>query len=255
MSPISILLITCLLTYVGFTSITNISSINKLTNDITSIIKDKYELEEMDAGKYEKILLYKVLPFSSKVYKIKDLGTLCFLTLNTGVMEILSVNINAFTKDIPQLTIDFVSAFNSRTLLIEIYNLQVNKDNEYSQNFLKELDEIEKKYYNLKEAKASSSWYDEYLLKIIGKKGNVINDKYFLNIIKEIVEAYVVSTEKAPKISPDDQKKIVGLYKEFSNNLVEKGGVAINNFIKSLGKEKTAEFLSNVFYGYSQYMN
>lgn len=58
MSPLSILLITCLLTYIGFTSITNISSINKLANDITSIIKDKYELEEMESGEYEKILSY-----------------------------------------------------------------------------------------------------------------------------------------------------------------------------------------------------
>jgi hypothetical protein len=32
--------------------------------------------------------------------------------------------------------------------------------------------------------------------------------------------------------------------------LVEKGGVAINNFKKTLGDKKTKEFLGNVLYGY-----
>ena len=40
------------------------------------------------------------------------------------------------------------------------------------------------------------------------------------------------------------------LLKDLDDLLVEKGGIAINNFKKSIGDEKTKEFLGKVLYGY-----
>ena len=41
--------------------------------------------------------------------------------------------------------------------------------------------------------------------------------------------------------------------KEFTDNLTKKGGVAINSFREGIGEEKTYEFLSKTFYGFSNF--
>ena len=70
------------------------------------------------------------------------------------------------------------------------------------------------------------------------------------NIFKDVIQAYVDYAKKAPELSEADKDKKYDLIKGFSDKLVEKGGVAINNFKKTLGDKKTNEFLGNVLYGY-----
>ena len=113
--------------------------------------------------------------------------------------------------------------------------------------------EIQKKHSNLKEATTSSSWYISYLSGTVKKSGNVLNDNQFLSILKEVIEVYIKYAEKVHELNDDDIQKKINYYKEFTDNLAKKGGVAINNFINGIGAEKTHEFLSKVFYGHFHY--
>ena len=68
MSKLSLLLIAVLATYIGFTGITNTKSTNDMIDQGIAIVKKDYKLEELNIGEFKKVLVYKVLPFNSKVY-------------------------------------------------------------------------------------------------------------------------------------------------------------------------------------------
>ena len=80
--------------YVGFTSYSNSSSMNTMIEKGTEIIKQDYELEEIDIGELKTVLNYYVFPFNSKVYKVDTLGIVSTMSLNVGLMEKLTFNIN-----------------------------------------------------------------------------------------------------------------------------------------------------------------
>lgn len=243
-----------LLTYAGFTAITNGSSTNRIIKAAISLTKEKYELEENDPGEFKKIMIMKILPFYTQTYTIKDLGVFSILSLNTGIMNVITININIYTKDLPQLTLDFIYMLNKRILLIEIYNMMINNKDEKCNNFLKEMEEINKKYHSLKDGPLNPNPNEEYLIFNKKKICNIFNESQLLNFTLEIIETYFKYIDKALKISKDDIKKKAGIYKEFSDKLVKKGGVAINHFKKSLKDAKTSEYLSKVFYGYNNYL-
>ena len=67
------------------------------------------------------------------------------------------------------------------------------------------------------------------------------------------MEAYLKYAEHAPELSDDDMQKKIKLYEEFTDNMAKNGGMAIDNFREGIGEEKTHEYLSKAFYGYSEY--
>jgi hypothetical protein len=237
--------------YLSYTVITNTKTKNNIIDEGISIIKKEYELEELDIGEFKTVYIYKVLPFKSEEYYIKGLGVLSVMTLNLGAMQQLTFNINPFEKDIPQLTIDYTIMLNQRKIYIEVYKLMINSETENYNAFLTKLEEIEGNYKDLKDFKASEdSWRDEYFSDAIYKSGNPLNEGKLLNLFKDVLNAYIEYAKKENDLDSDKKAQKVEVIKEFSDKLVENGGIAINNFKKTLGDEKTKEFLGKVLYGY-----
>ena len=237
--------------YLSSTVITNTKTKNNIIDEGISIIKKEYELEELDIGEFKTVYIYKVLPFKSEEYYIKGLGVLSVMTLNLGAMQQLTFNINPFEKDIPQLTIDYTIMLNQRKIYIEVYKLMINSETENYNAFLTKLEEIEGNYTDLKDFKASEdSWRDEYFSDAIYKSGNPLNEGKLLNLFKDVLNAYIEYAKKENDLNSEQKAKKVEVIKDFSDKLVENGGIAINNFKKTLGDEKTKEFLGKVLYGY-----
>ena len=237
--------------YLSYTVITNTKTKNNIIDEGISIIKKEYELEELDVGEFKTVYIYKVLPFKSKKYYIKRLGILSIMTLNLGVMQMFTFNINPFEKDIPQLTIEPIIMLNQRKFLIEIYKLMIDFETENYNEFLKKLKEIKGNYTDLKDFKPSEAlWRDKYFSNAIYKSGNSQNEDKLLNLFKDVLNVYIEYAKKEKDLDSEQKAKKVEVIKEFSDKLVENGGIAINNFKKTLGDEKTKEFLGKVLYGY-----
>jgi len=173
------------------------------------------------------------------------------MTLNLGIMQMISFNINPFEKDIPQLTIDWITMLSKRKILIEIYKLMVNSETKNYNEFLKKLEEIKGNYTDLEDFKPTEAlWRDKYFSDAIYKSGNTQNEDKLLNLFKDLLNVYF-EYAKIEKVLDSEQKaKKVEAIKEFADKLVENGGISINYFKKSLGDKKTKEFLGKVFYGY-----
>ena len=249
---ILLIIFTALSVYIGYTAYNSTSSMNELLEEINTIIEKVYNLKELEIGEFKKVLVFNILPFYPKVYQIKGLGIFSVMTLNVGFMKMFSINVNPYEKDLPQLTIDYTVMLRKKKIYIEIYELMVDKENEKYKNYLKKVEEIKNKYSNLKDFISKISWRNEYLPVFIKKSGTSKDDKTILNLFKEVVVAYFEYAKETPTLSKDKQKKKYEKIKEFSDQLVQKGGASINIFKKALGEEKTKEFLGKAFYGYLQ---
>lgn len=80
------------------------------------------------------------------------------MTLNVGVMEMYTFNINPYDKDLPQLTIDYTITLNNRKLYVEIYDLMIDKEAKDYKDFLKKIEEINNKNSDLKDFSSKASW-------------------------------------------------------------------------------------------------
>ena len=248
---IFVTLIVILGVFLFYIVISNSKTRKKLIDEVISIIKKDYELEELDIGEFKTVYINKVLPFKPKVHYIKGLGVLSVMTLNIGIMQMICININPFEKDIPQFTMDYPIMLNKRKIFIEIYKLMLDSETDNYKEFLKKVEEIKGKYAEWKDFKASElSWRKEYFSDAIYKRRNSQNDIKLLNLLKYILNGYIEYAKKEKTLDSQQKAKKVEAIKEFADKLVENGGVAINNFKKTLGDEKTKEFLGKVFYGY-----
>ena len=243
-------ILTILVAYVGFTSYTNRSTMTNLIEQGKEIIQKEYELEQVDIGDFKKVMVYYILPFYSEVYKIDTLGIVSIMTMNVGMMEMLTFNINPYYKDLPQLTIEYMITFNTRKFYIDIYDFMINKEAEDYKDFIKKIEELNTKYSVLDDITSDENWYDKYLAANVKKSGSILQDKKMMNIFSDIISYYIEYAKNAKELSQSDAKTKYDLTKDFCDKLVENGGVAINNFKKSLGDDKTKEFLGNVLYGY-----
>ena len=250
MSMIFQSILVILVAYLCYTIITNTKSMNKMIEKGIAFFKKNFSLKKLEVGEYQKVLVYKVLPFNSKVYEVDKLGILAVMTMNVGLMEMYTFNINPYNKDLAQLTIDYIIFLNNRKLYVEIYDLMIDKEEQNYKDFLKKIEDINKENADLKDFTSKESWHNEYLSGMIKKSGSVRDDDKLLKIFNDVMTAYIDYAKKAPELNETAQKKKYDLIKDFSDKLVEKGGVAINNFKKTLGDEKTNEFLGNVLYGY-----
>ena len=250
-NKIIIVLISALLAYVGFTVISNKVNMNTIVNNGLSIVKNKFGVEPLAIGEFETIKMYKILPFKSKAYYVEDLGVMPILAMNAGIMQIITININPYEKDLPQLTIDFVIKLNQRLIIIEIFELMLNKEDEKYKNFLKKIEEITEKYKDIKDAKIEQNWFFDYTSKVINKKCYIFSEKKMLNLYKEVIEAYIEYEKDAPKLSDSDKKKKINVIKNFSEKLVEKGGISTDVFKKTIGEKKTLELFEKVIFGYA----
>lgn len=100
MSKILLIAFAALASYIGYTSYNNTSTMNGLIEEMNNIIEKDYKLKELEIGEFKKILVYKILPFYSKVYQIEGLGIYSVLTLNVGIMQMLTINVKILMKKI-----------------------------------------------------------------------------------------------------------------------------------------------------------
>ena len=244
-------LIILLLIFIIYTTIRNTKIFNKTIKEGFSCVKNNFGVEEIDIGPFKKVQINKILPFYSEVYYIKELGVLPIVTVNIGIVQQITFNINPFEKDLPQLTIELIYFLGKRIFLVEIYDLMLDKKNNRYKDFLAKIKEINEKYTELEIIKEEKKvWYEPYICGKIKKKGKAENDNIIKNIFRELLETYIEYSKSLPLLNDNYKEKKYFLIKGLSDQFVEKGGIAVNNFIKSMGKEKTREYLGKVIFGY-----
>ena len=241
-------IITTLLSIFIYIVFRNTKLVYKSIEDIINLIKSKYSLKSIDIGEFKKLTAYGVISFNSEIYHIKDLGILSILTSNLGFMQLFTLQIVPFEKDLPLLTIDIMYMFNKRIFFIEIYDLMLDNKNAEYKSFLNQVEEVKKNFSEFENFKTKENWYTQLLSGLLSKKYTIKDEQKFVELLNKIITMFIEYSIKEKKI--ENLEKKVALVEGFGNKLVDKSGISTDMFKRLFGVDRTRKFLGNVLFGY-----
>ena len=241
-------IITILLSIFIYIVFRNTKLVYKSIEDIINLIKSKYSLKSIDIGEFKKLTAYGVISFNSEIYHIKDLGILSILTSNLGFMQLFTLQIVPFEKDLPLLTVDIMYMFNKRIFFIEIYDLMLDNKNAEYKSFLNQVEEVKKNFSEFENFKTKENWYTQLLSGLLSKKYTIKDEQKFVELLNKIITMFIEYSIKEKKI--ENLEKKVALVEGFGNKLVDKGGISTDMFKRLFGVDRTRKYLGNVLFGY-----
>ena len=241
-------IITILLSIFIYIVFRNTKLVYKSIENIINLIKSKYSLKSIDIGEFKKLTAYGVISFNSEIYHIKDLGILSILTSNLGFMQLFTLQIVPFEKDLPLLTVDIMYMFNKRIFVIEIYDLMLDNKNAEYKSFLNQVEEVKKNFSEFENFKTKENWYTQLLSGLLSKKYTIKDEQKFVELLNKITTMFIEYSIKEKKI--ENLEKKVALVEGFGNKLVDKGGISTDMFKRLFGVDRTRKFLGNVLFGY-----
>lgn len=177
-------------------------------------------------------------------YYAKNLGNVSIMQGKTtnGLMKMDILIINPFEKDIPLFSYDRVKTLLKDNLYCELFETRV--DNDKVPEFIKDLGKLNK--YNIK---LKPNWYDDILYKeSINSKTSKLHSKYLDESSNKFFNAYLKWSIQARNC---DRYLKKAKAKEYTENLLQKGGPSTDLFIKEKGKEFTEKLFREVLFGTS----
>ncbi len=226
----------------------NVDAMNACIDAAMAELNEQYTVTPIDAGEYEEMTIYGIMNFHVEQYDIKELGNLSIMRVNMGFMQMATVVITPQDKNMPLLSMDYMYILGNRKCYVEYYDVVATKDEPY-QKLLSSLSEVEKKYDYLEDIEASKAWYDHLLTVTYYKGGGSDYDEDFKNMMVDSLSTYLKHANDLPKLSDNERSEKLRITLEYTDGLIEKGGISTDFFKDSLGDEETKKFFDNVFFG------
>ena len=236
--------------YPVYTSVRNTKVMNRLISDGLGIFSRRFTVRELDSGEYSKIRIYGVMTFKVKKYQIEGVGNLSIMTVNMGVMQMLSFVVTPLEKDLPLMSADYIFTLSKRKVILDFYDLTENKSDPAYQDILKALSKIHAGYSDLKDAPRARAWYEDLMTVSSSKTGRVREDLRLQKLFSESAECLAKFAAVSPELDETAKDKKRALICDYANGLVDRGGLSTDVFKKCLGEKKTKEFFRKVFFGY-----
>lgn len=214
-----------------------------MMNQLLEIINAYYDLIELDTNTYKDAELNGI-PLIIKSFDAVNFGSVSILSSNSNVMNLDTLILNPFSKDMPLFSYDCIKAFQTDTLFIELYDTLLDKSINKVVN--EELNIIKKKYQEISELEHKDNWYDSIRLDAsTSKKVGIDQSNLFNDLTKEYLKGYL-SISKNLDSCNEELKKAKA--KEYTDGLLENGGPSTDAFIKAKGKKYTEKLYREVLF-------
>lgn len=248
---ILLLLIGLLVVFIIFKGKQNKKQMNGLVENGLHAVQSRYNVEQLDAGEYTDMTLNGFMKFHVDQYKVEDLGNLSVMTADMGFMQMLSFMITPVERNVPLCALDFMYIAGNRKSYVEFYDVVENPQNEQYVAVLDSLREMTARYNDVEDVQASENWYD-YLLNVVMLK-QLKDDDRNAKMFNDSLETYLDAAKNAEVCTPEGMQKHLDVTQEYSDGLIDKGGVSTDVFKKELGEAKTRDFFNKVFFGTELY--
>ena len=216
-------------------------SIGKVMQQILDKVNKEFPLTEKATGEFAKVKA-KGMTFQMKQYEAKGLGNVSVMEAKGffGLMQMDTLIINPLERDLPLFSYDRILAMGNDTLIIELYDTLLEKQDFSELNAWKEQNK------NLPEHDLGEHWYDSIKLsESVSKKGKKQHSTDFDNFTTVYFEKYVKT--KVPLVTDMNAKnEKASVYVE---GLLKHGGPSTDVFKKEFGEAKTAKLFRNVLFG------
>ena len=218
-------------------------SIGNVMQQMLDKVNQEFPLTEKSVGEFANIKA-KGMKFQIKQYEAKGLGNVSVMEAKGffGLMQMDTLIINPLKKDLPLFSYDRVMAMGNDTLIIELYDTFLEK-----QDF-SELTLWKEENKNLPEHDLGKHWYDSIkLAESVSKKGKKEQSKAFDKFTVSYFEKYI--SNPAAGITVSDIKAKREKASVYVEGLLSNGGPSTDVFKKEFGEPKTAKLFRKVLFG------
>ncbi len=226
----------------------NMKAMNNCIDAVMAELKENYTVTPIDVGEYKEMKIYGIMKFKVEQYDIEELGNLSIMRVNMGFMQMATVVITPKDKNMPLLSADYMYIMGNRKCYLEFYDVVKEKGGEYEQ-LLTALSDVIKGYDKLENIETTPAWYAHLLTVTAYKGGKSAADKDLESMLVDSVAVYLDYAKKLPMLSDEARQEKLTITMEYTDGLIEKGGISTDVFKKELGEVETKKFFDNVFFG------
>ncbi len=221
---------------------------DKTRDEGIRIISEYAQLSPVDAGEFSQIDIQGMMKFSTSQYDISELGNLSVMTSGMAGMQMLSVVITPFEKNMPLMSIDYIISKEEIKAIVEFYDLIADKNTAEYSGVLDAVKELESRYSGLEDIITERTWHSDLMTVSLHKTGKN-GDEQFEKLFCDTIRCYMEKASELPTLSADEKTEKLTITQEYTDSLISKGGISTDAFKKLFGEEKTKKFFDKVFFG------
>lgn len=228
---------------------TNVKAMNDTVDTVIAELKENFTVTPVDVGDYKKMKIYGIMNFDVEQYDIEGIGNLSIMRMNAlGLMQMSTVVITPQDKNLPLLSADYMYILSNRKAYLEFYDVVAEKDEAY-QTLLSALTTAKENYNHLEDIQASEAWYADLLTVTTYKAGTPASDTDLKGLLIDSLDVYMSHAKQLPLLSDEEKAEKLDITVEYTDGLIEKGGISTDVFKKELGPKETKKFFDNIFFG------
>ena len=226
----------------------NMKAMNQCMEAALEEVKNHYTVTEVDPGEYKELKIYGIMKFDVEQYHIEEIGNLSVMRVNMGLMQMGTFVITPKDKNLPLLSTDYMYILGNRKAYLELYDLVEEKDAQYTA-LLTALTNTLAGFEELEDVETTPAWYQDLLTVTSYKGGKADADSRLQEMLTESLKIYMENSKEFPLLDEAAKQEKIRITKEYTDGLIEKGGISTDVFKKALGDEVTREFFDGVFFG------
>ncbi len=212
------------------------------------MLNSNYNLKEVDCGKFSAFQIQNIA-YNVKQYEIAGVGNLLTMeSKDSPTLQMLSFVLTPYYKNLPLFSNDYIYMQQKRSFLIEYYDLVQEKDSQYKA-YMEKFQNIKDKYSELPDMELKECWYDSLKTVCTAKKITAAQDDVIFSIFNENLKLFIEMEHSSEPLSKNAMRVKWQITQDYTDRLVDSGGVSTNVFKNTLGADATKAFFNDVFFG------
>ena len=218
------------------------------------LVTANYEIKEVETGEFANIQIQGI-DYKIKQYDICGVGNLLVMdSRNSNKLQMVSFVITPYYKALPLFSTDYIYMQEKRSFLIEYYDLVPKKDELYL-NYMDRLAGLKEQHNHLEDMVLRECWYDSLKPVCTAKKADKLKDIEISSMFAANLKLFIEMEKGSTLYTEEERKQKWRITQDYTDGLVDNGGVSTNVFKAIMGVDGTKKFFNDVFFGTSSCEN
>jgi len=230
----------------------NVKVQNQMLDELFRGLRAEYPVTQEDAGSFSTIRIRRIMNFRVRRYRMEGVGNIAVMQVNAGLMQMSTVMLTPFLKDVPLVSFDNIYMLRRRKAYIEFIDPEQEErgqENMYRRQLLL----LETEFADLKPVSLSHSWQDPLNVFLLLRQADASADPRLAEMQDAAVRKLLSICDDAPALDAAGTEEKVRSTERYYRNLISRGGAATDVFKSTLGEEQTEKFFDEVFFGTAAY--
>lgn len=225
---------------------------DKDINATLDLISEYYTVTPIDAGEYSSLNIMGMFLFDVQQYEVEGYGNLSIMKTD-GMQQMSTIVLTPYSKELPLISTDYMYNGEGRINYVEFYEVCADADDAGYQQVLNELNVLTDRYSGLISVTPSSGWYDDIRPLGLYKMTDYKSDDIASNMLADSFRITLENSLNLPELTDEQKAAKHQAVQQYSDNLVDMGGISTDMFKMAMGVEKTKDFFNSVFFGTAKF--